>query len=219
MSNNLTNNIVPKVYQAINNVYSDLAKESVKKDGYNAQQSYAYITAGTLKKILLPLLAKNKLILQSKVIDTEINQGQTKNGITTFHYRLTVEYTLINSEDGSNLVSTILGEGIDTSDKGINKALTSALKNFILQIFLVAADDEDSEKETVETKREPPSENVVWLKDKTYQSLMTSNNSKLISAALAAKTTSDGQPFKMSDHYRKELAKKLEELTANENNN
>lgn len=67
---------------------------------------------------------------------------------------LPVTYHFRSAEDGSELTAELIGEGIDYGDKGINKALSIALKYALLQAFLIPTEDmAEPDKEAFE--REP----------------------------------------------------------------
>lgn len=53
-----------------------------------------------------------------------------------FRVKLKVEWSFIAS-DGSTLTATTCGEGIDSSDKATNKAITASLKYLLIYMFLI----------------------------------------------------------------------------------
>jgi hypothetical protein len=78
------------------------------------------------------------------------------------------EYDFISAEDGSKVTACTYGEGMDTSDKSTNKAMSAALKYAIIQAFSIPTEELlDSEKDHIEptakrpeTKPAPPSESA-----------------------------------------------------------
>ena len=54
--------------------------------------------------------------------------------------RLVMEYTFF-AEDGSTVSCQMPSEGVDTSDKATNKALSAALKYCLIQTFCVPTED------------------------------------------------------------------------------
>ena len=54
------------------------------------------------------------------------------------HWSIKLEATLLDVDTGAELTTTVYGEAGDVGDKGINKAQTAAIKQWIMAEFLVA---------------------------------------------------------------------------------
>lgn len=63
---------------------------------------------------------------------------------------LTMKFTFF-AEDGSSVSSTTIGEAMDTGDKSMNKAMSTAYKYALMQIFCIPTEeDKDTENQTHE---------------------------------------------------------------------
>ena len=69
---------------------------------------------------------------------------------------LTVEFTFW-AEDGSSVSCTMIGEAMDSGDKASNKAMSTALKYALMQMFMIPTEEHiDTEYESPEPKKEQP---------------------------------------------------------------
>ena len=102
-----------------------------------------------------PLLAKHGVFVVPEVMDRQREERTTKSGSNLIYSILTVRYHFCAS-DGSEVVATTVGEGMDSADKASNKAMAIAFKYACFQVFCIpteeiAKDDPDnySQEESV----------------------------------------------------------------------
>lgn len=99
-----------------------------------------------------PLLVKHKLIYWPDVLDLkierrdEVKEGEWKGKPyrRESHWTqvfATVRYTVSDAENGDTITVTVVGEGLDNSDKACGKALTYAEKAFLIQLLAIPAQD------------------------------------------------------------------------------
>lgn len=129
---------------AISSVMAEL--ESVTKDGKNAMQGYSFTSEAMVANTLRPLMAKHGLsLVPHNVLITNSSVVTTKNA-TMQRVQISATYLLLH-KSGESLTITVPGEGMDSLDKSIPKALTMCLKYALLQIFCVGrGDDPDDGK-------------------------------------------------------------------------
>lgn len=133
----------PQVHQAIAAVIE--AMPGIGKDSEMGEGGYKYRGIEKIKSELKPLLAEHGLYYAPHSVRESVDTPyQTKNGATWQRSRLTVTYRFYG-RDGSFIEAEARGEGADNSDKASNKAMTSAEKQVLLQVFCVA-DTEDPDK-------------------------------------------------------------------------
>jgi len=96
-----------------------------------------------------PLFVKHHIILGVEVIEHQMTERPTKNGVTLQHV-LRIKFRFVSTIDGSTFESTTVGEASDTGDKGASKAISIGLKYLFFATFLIPtndpADDADSFK-------------------------------------------------------------------------
>ena len=142
------------VNEAIRRVLRDLG--GIGKNQRNKEQNYNYRGIDDVLKELHPLLAEHGLVIAPDVIEREYEERVSKSGTVGHCAHLHVRYT-VYGPDGSSIVLSSWGEGLDYGDKATNKAMTGAFKYMLFQLFAVAdpADDADHETPDGGTKVQP----------------------------------------------------------------
>jgi len=125
------------------------ASKSFIKDGYNQNQSYEYVKASQYKTVFRNALTANRLM--HKIDDLMSNMSDAlksdKMVLTQYHGVLTI--IDVDSDDETKYM--IWAQGADNLDKGLSKAKTLALKDFIKTNYLIS-DNEDDPEESVNEK-------------------------------------------------------------------
>jgi hypothetical protein len=132
------------VYKAYNAVQKGLVAHGIAKAQKNQQQNYKYRGIDDVYNVLGPLLAEHGLMIVPLVTRAEVVVGQTKSGGTSYHHTVEVAYYIYGPDgDRMDVVPISRGECIDTSDKGLNKALSAAYKYWVLSAFCVPLEGQD----------------------------------------------------------------------------
>lgn len=158
------------------------AASKVKKSGYNSHQNYQYITESDLLEVVREELAKLNIFVFSSVDDCNsrelTREGKLSNYITT----VKMTFTFVDGDTGEQMSVGAIGEGADTQDKGIFKAITGATKYFLLKNFMLSG-EEDPEKDTKALKsvsggfgKGNPSSTTKVSKNSSKSSLSTSTS-------------------------------------------
>jgi hypothetical protein len=189
------------IYQSINAIMKHVP--SIGKDRKNQQQGYNFRGIDDMYNALNPLLAEHGVFATSEVLNTEREERQTKSGGTLFYSILTVKFTFF-ATDGSSVTSTMIGEGMDSADKASNKAMSTAYKYALMQLFCIPTEDvKDAEYQTHEVapKKLPPAPTPVPapLQEPDWFNDMGELNDK---GKLAAKSIHEGFEWaKIEKHY------------------
>lgn len=142
-----------KVYQAINAVQREVAQVGISKEGKNKDQGYNFRAIDQVYNVMGPMLARNGLIILPRVLSRVCDERQTKSGSAIFNVTLEAEFDFISAEDGSKHTIKTYGEGMDSSDKATNKALSAAYKYALIQSFAIPViGTEDPDHFHIETK-------------------------------------------------------------------
>ena len=157
---------------------------------------------------------------KSEIIEKEKTYNGQKNITYSKYTTLEVKYTFY-AEDGSSVSAIGIGEAIDTSDKGTNKAQSSALKYVLMQTFLIPT-EEEKDVETKDNKIEAPKKimefnalNTVWLSDEQFQKLKdmidSGENLNGVKATFNkySGTIVDGVKYAMKKEFKTTLANNL----------
>lgn len=142
-------------------IYEKLARiaskiPAIDKDAVNKPDGYRYRSIYHIYNELHPLFQQEGVFLLPNVLDNTETVVETNKG-RAFRQKTKVQWSFV-CEDGSQLNSTSIGEGIDTSDKGVNKSLTGSLKYLLAWMFLIPTkpNEIDADSETL-TVQEPKS--------------------------------------------------------------
>jgi len=122
----------------------------VWKDRKNEQQGYKFRGIDDMYNALNKHLSDEGVFCTSEVLKDEREERLTKNGWLLMYSILTMKFTFF-AEDGSSVSSTTIGEAMDTGDKSMNKAMSTAYKYALMQIFCIPTEeDKDTENQTHE---------------------------------------------------------------------
>jgi hypothetical protein len=127
-----------KIYQAISAIMAEVP--SIGKNRKNVQQNYTFRGIDDMYNALNDILSKHKVFATSEVLHHEREERQTAKGGVLIYSILTVKFTFF-TDDGSSVTSTMIGEGMDSGDKASNKAMSTAYKYALMQIFCIPTDD------------------------------------------------------------------------------
>lgn len=134
------------------NIYEKLieVRKSVpylKKD--NEGYQFKYVSSSQTLGALREAMDKQKLLLVPVVVDSKVTSSE-KQMLT----ELSMEFTWINAEKPEEKITCKwYGQGIDTREQGVGKAMTYAEKYFMLKFFNVPTDKADPD--SFQKKPEP----------------------------------------------------------------
>lgn len=114
----------------------------VPKSGFNKHQNYKYVMEKDLMEaVRVALIDQGLLILPS------VEFVSRAGDITTVR----TKHTIIDTESGESVEAWSAGEGRDTGDKAVYKAITGATKYFLSKTFLIyGVDDPEADEITAE---------------------------------------------------------------------
>lgn len=139
-----------KIYQAITNVMKDIG--AVSKDSTNGIDGYRYRGIDAVMNALSPALIKNGVVVIPQVLEMKREERVKKDGGGLLYSVVKVKYTFY-AEDGSFVDTVVIGEGMDESDKSMNKAMSAAYKYACFQTFCIPTDEMiDSETDSPKAK-------------------------------------------------------------------
>ena len=126
------------IYKAIPAIMAEVG--AISKDRENVAQRYKFRGIDDVYNAVHPLLTKYKVFTVPEILKEEDTQVTSAKGNILFYSRLTMRYTMY-AEDGSNVVGTVRGEGMDSGDKASNKAMAVAHKYFFIQLLCIPTEE------------------------------------------------------------------------------
>lgn len=126
-----------KIYKAMQNVMRDICERGIGKDSKNKDQGFNFRGIEAAMNALAPLLVNHGIVCVPRHGAPQRFDRITKSGGTLSFVNIVSEFDLIHVDDGSSVTITTNGEGMDSSDKATNKAMSMAFKYALFQAFVV----------------------------------------------------------------------------------
>lgn len=126
------------IYKALAGINNEI--KAITKSRKNTGQNFMFRGIDDVMNELHALFAKNEVIIVPETKEFTTENRPTKSGSLQTFTRLRIQYTFVAS-DGSSVTATGIGEAMDTADKGMNKAMSIALKYVLLQMFLIPTEE------------------------------------------------------------------------------
>jgi len=128
----------------------------LEKRGQNQAQRYAYATeADALDMVREKLAAKRIFVLTSIDAATRSDTGKkTSSGTPVSVAEIRTKHTFMDGETGESLEVFGAGWAEDSGDKAIYKAITGAMKYFLMKNFMIPTGDDPEEDEEPKVKPE-----------------------------------------------------------------
>lgn len=156
----------PAIYAALNAIMNDIG--SIGKERQNPQQHFMFRGIDQVMNTLKPLLAKHHVNIIPEVVEMRREERRTGSGGTLMYSILTVKHHFV-ATDGSEVVSTTIGEGMDSGDKASNKAMSIAFKYACFQVFCIPTEEMTKDDPDLNTPVNSVSECYFALFDKIGQ--------------------------------------------------
>ena len=171
-----------KIYSALANIMGEV--KAIEKSRKNQQQGFMYRGIDEVMNELHDIFARNRVVPLPCVKNYNVTKKVTSKGSLLYFTHATVDFTFI-ADDGSSVTITTVGEAMDSADKGMNKAMSIALKYALMQMLLIpTAEDKDPDGQTPpETRPETIKDIISRLNPDTQFSLITA-----LSDVMAAST-------------------------------
>lgn len=122
---------------------------SVGKSGYNEHQEYKYTTEADVLEAVKKALIENKVFVAQSSRITDVKELTNDKGKKSLVTSVETINTFIDTESGETYSVNSVGQGHDSHDKGVFKALTGANKYFLMKNLMISTGD-DPEKTSSE---------------------------------------------------------------------
>jgi hypothetical protein len=124
----------------------------IKKEGTNQAQKYKFVRETDVAEKASELLAEAGIWVEQTVVESSREPlYQTQSGMTMWISKVVMEFRFVDGATGETTAPrSFPGEGADTGDKGIYKAMTGAEKYFLMKSFFVSTGDDPEADEKVD---------------------------------------------------------------------
>lgn len=143
----LANTKSPAIYPAL--IKANKAIGAIAKNNANQQQHFMFRGVDDVYNELHPIFAECGIVIIPEVVNYEVSERQARNGVLLYT-RATILHHF-TAEDGSHVTTKVVGEAMDSGDKGMNKAMSIALKYALFQLFTIPTkEDKDPDATSYE---------------------------------------------------------------------
>lgn len=142
----------PMIYGAIAAIMRET--KAIAKGEKNEQQGFMFRGIDAVMNELHDLFANNGVFILPEVLDYNVTEKVTGRGTILYYTRAKVKYHFI-AEDASEVFSINVGEAMDSGDKGMNKAMSIALKYALMQMLLIPT-KESKDPDTISVEETRP---------------------------------------------------------------
>jgi len=126
-------------------------------DGYK----FKYVSSSQTLGALREKMDEMGLLLVPRVVRVRVSEHETKAGGHEYFTELWVHFTWVNTENSEEtLKCPWYGQGLDSGEKGVGKALTYAEKYFLLKFFNIATDKDDPDSDQGNKGKKKPVKEV-----------------------------------------------------------
>lgn len=138
-----------KIYAAMGEIQAKIPNLQKNGIGPQSQGGYKFLAVDDVLAAIRPLLNEHQVFITSTLVDRDVTYDYGvvpdggRVGKKNTHVFLTYEYKFTHAEDGSYVTTTVVGEGIDSQDKAVRKATTSAQKILLINTFSLVTGEPD----------------------------------------------------------------------------
>lgn len=182
MQNEQTNVVAPLIYGKIATIMKET--KAIAKGEKNQQQNFMFRGIDSVMNELHALFANNGVFILPETLEYNVSEKVTAKGAILYFTRAKIKFHFV-AEDASEVCTINVGEAMDSGDKGMNKAMSIALKYSLMQMLLIPT-KEDKDPDAV-TPPETRPKTIAEIR----QSLDEVNDSVLVQAIDAILMSTD----------------------------
>lgn len=113
---------------------------AISKSSKNQSQGFMYRGIDAVMNALQPALIKNKVFVVPEVMEQTREERTNAKGTTLIYSIAKIKYHFY-AEDGSSVEAVVIGEGMDSGDKSMNKAMSIAFKYACFQVLCIPTEE------------------------------------------------------------------------------
>lgn len=141
-----------KIYGAIASIMRDT--KAITKSSRNQQQGFMFRGIDAVMNELHDLFANNGVFILPEVLEYNVTEKVTQKGGYIYYTRAKVKFHFV-ADDASEVCTINVGEAMDSGDKGMNKAMSIALKYALMQMLLIPTEEQKDPDATTPPETRP----------------------------------------------------------------
>ena len=139
-----------KILEKLHKIQSEIGR--MEKDGKNSFQNYSYLSETQVTTKMKDVLESNQVVFSYSAKTASTYPFKNAKGVQNFLTNVDVSYSFYDVESGEKIRGLVSGQGTDSGDKGVYKAITGAVKYIFMKNFLIPTGD-DPEQDGVATNK------------------------------------------------------------------
>ena len=141
-----------KIYGAIAAIMRET--KAITKSSRNQQQGFMFRGIDAVMNELHDLFANNGVFILPEVLDYTVTEKVTVKGGLLYYTRAKIKFHFV-ADDASEVCTINVGEAMDSGDKGMNKAMSIALKYALMQMLLIPTEEQKDPDEATPPETRP----------------------------------------------------------------
>ena len=141
-----------KIYGAIASIMRET--KAITKSSRNQQQGFLFRGIDAVMNKLHDLFANNGVFILPEVLDYNVAEKVTGKGTILYYTRAKIKFHFV-ADDASEVCTINVGEAMDSGDKGMNKAMSIALKYALMQMLLIPTEEQKDPDATTPPETRP----------------------------------------------------------------
>lgn len=141
-----------KIYGAIAAIMRET--KAITKSSRNQQQGFMFRGIDAVMNELHDLFANNGVFILPEVLDYTVTEKVTVKGGLLYYTRAKIKFHFV-ADDASEVCTINMGEAMDSGDKGMNKAMSIALKYALMQMLLIPTEEQKDPDEVTPPETRP----------------------------------------------------------------
>jgi hypothetical protein len=144
----LLGDLLPRGVHQKMNVILRTMPENMRPEGRNKHFDYDYWSLDQISGYFRNRFGDLGLSLNVDVVEFSLLEHKTAKGGMSILTTIKALFTITDSDTGEQVSGHGLGQGDDPGDKGANKAISGALKYWLLKEFIVGGEDSEADERT-----------------------------------------------------------------------
>lgn len=182
----------------------------IEKKGYNKFHKYKYATESDVAEKVREVLAEQNVLMMPSLINHTSRNHTTAAGKTEYIVTVDMEFHFYDGDSGEQLTFRMSGEGQDSGDKAMYKAVTGAQKYALMKVFMIPTGDDPEADDTVDERNDNSSSNQNQNSQPTNAVLASEKQlnfiNKLLKDVSKAKSISEAEAYKiLKNHMKKDM--------------
>uniref|UniRef100_A0A6M3LED9 Putative Erf family protein n=1 Tax=viral metagenome TaxID=1070528 RepID=A0A6M3LED9_9ZZZZ len=118
------------------------AIDYIPKRGHNQPQNYDYVRDADIADTVRKEMVAQRVVMLPRTTRNSVREITSAKGNIITINTVEMDFTFIDADSGESFIISTVGEGMDSGDKGVYKAMTGATKYALLKAFQIPTGDD-----------------------------------------------------------------------------